>query len=69
MSNPLTLDQATLWQLLELIASPDCDIDSDLLAEALDDVINGSPADREAGIETVLREMARYLPTPRATDG
>lgn len=55
------------WQLLEIVASPESDIDTDVLADALDMIANGSPDDREKGIESLLGEMAKHLPRERDT--
>lgn len=56
-----TITQEQLWQLLELVASPDCDLDTDLLAEALDKAINGSQDGKAEGIATILGEMEKLF--------
>lgn len=50
------------WQMLELVASPDCDADTDELAEALGMIANGSSEEREEGIRRLLAEVAQHLP-------
>lgn len=57
-----TIDKNGFWQMFEVIASPDCDIDTDVIAEALDKITNGSPQDREDGIEAIRVEISKYLP-------
>jgi|GEM_PF-2981892 len=63
-----SIDRDRFWQLLEIVASPGCDVDTDTLADALDDIANGSPEEREAGIAAILAEMAKHLPPETATD-
>lgn len=58
-----TIDENGYWQLIELIASPDCDIDTDIIAEALDKITNGSVDERKEGIQMIRREAEKYLPT------
>jgi hypothetical protein len=60
------INREQFWQLLEIVASPGCDIDTDTLADALDDIANGSPEERDAGIGVILSEMAKYLPSETA---
>jgi len=56
------LTQDHIWQLLEFVANPSAQVNRKLLTDALDKVINGSPDDREEGIEAIHAEMARHLP-------
>ena len=57
------------WQMLELVASPDCDADTDELAEALGMITNGSESDRAEGIRRLLDEVAQHLPPGFSEDG
>lgn len=59
-SPSITTEQ--FWQMLELVASPDCDADTDELAEALGMIANGTQEAKEEGIKRLLAEMANHLP-------
>lgn len=63
-SNPAIpkIDGMAFWQMLELVADKNCDIDTDVLSQALDQIANGSPDEREEGIQAIKDEMARWLP-------
>ncbi|MCL7743718.1 hypothetical protein LV476_01965 [Guyparkeria hydrothermalis] len=54
--------------MLELVASPDCDADTDELAEALGMIANGSEEVREEGTRKLLDEVGRYLPNFSGTE-
>lgn len=62
MVNVSTVNEEKLWQMLELVASPDCDIDTEILASALDRLINGTKAEKEEGARQLQEEMDRCLP-------
>lgn len=63
-SNPAIpkIDGVTFWRMLELVADNDCDPDTGVLSQALDQIANGSPDEREEGIRAIKDEMARWLP-------
>lgn len=61
MSNIPSIDEQDFWKLLEMVASPNGDMDTELLADALNKIANGDPDDREAGIEAIHMEMAKCL--------
>ena len=61
-SDALSITTEQFWQMLELVASPDCDADTDELAEALGMIANGSESDRVEGARRLRSEVSKYLP-------
>lgn len=56
------INENQLWQLLELVASPDADIDTDSLAEVLEMAVNGDGETKIAGIRKIHEQLDNNLP-------
>ena len=57
-----SLDEQNYWQLLEMVASPDADVDTDLLAECLFDIAQGNADAKISATERLVSHMREFLP-------
>lgn len=56
------LSEENYWQLLELVASPDCEIDTDALAECLYKIAEGGTDVKSTAIESLIASVREFLP-------
>lgn len=56
------LNEQNYWQILELFASPDSDIDSDELSELLYLIAEGSADEKAQATQSLINLVRTYLP-------
>jgi len=58
----LQLSEEHYWQLLELVASPDIDLDTDSIAECLFLIANGDSSQQKESTQQLVSMIREYLP-------
>lgn len=57
-----SLNEENYWQLLELVASPDVELDTDLLANCLYSITEGSASEKNTSITHLIQHVREFLP-------
>lgn len=57
-----TLTEQNFWQILELFASDDCDLESEELSELLYLIVEGTEDQKTEAKEALIKLVRSYLP-------
>jgi predicted secreted protein len=56
------LNEQNYWQILEMVASANCDLDTDSLSEYLYTIAEGDADEKAVATNLLINELRQYLP-------